>query len=616
MYDITVPFVLNSPGFRREEALRTARKIGAKRILLAIGTLSRDNSALFEKLADTIDYFNSNGMLTGVWYWAFMVDFKGFTPIKGNRGESKANTCPLDPDYLDFAADVVRKIARMKPEMILYDDDFRFGHIDSGFGCICRRHRRLIAEKMSISEPELPEDIFKAAFSGKPDPLRSAVMRSWGESLEGFCRRMRAAADEVNPNMRIGICSCMSVWDTDGTDSFTLAKLLAGGTKPYIRLIGAPYWAPMKAWGNRLQDIIELERMEASWKHIDAEVVSEGDTYPRPRFKVPASYLDIFDTALRFSGGLSGIQKYALDYTGSTDYETGYASLPENGYIDSLTEGCAGVGVRVYEFMNKLENAELNEETDTVPDLFFSWASKVLSANGIPSVYNGTGCAGIAFGENARQLPPEAFTKPLILDITAARLLTGKGYDVGITDFGDRIKPKYQHYIARDEYVDAYDIDSSAPFCRGVTVRPDAEILAEYVCEDGKYPAVFRYKNFIVLTASATPRSELGSDAAFRFPEPVWRNYCLPEIIAKEIPGLPAFAVGHPDLYIQTKQSDNRLVIGIWNCHADATDDLKLTVHDDIKNVRGVRCKATKTSDSGITVGHLPAFSYCFIEVS
>ncbi|MCR5783746.1 MAG: hypothetical protein K6G90_13545 [Clostridia bacterium] len=616
MYDITVPFVLNSPGFRREEALLAARQIGAKRVLLAIGTLSRDNSAVFEKLADTIDYFNSNGMLTGVWYWAFMVNFKDFTPIKGNRGESKANTCPLDPDYLDYASDVVRQIARMKPEMILYDDDFRFGHIDSGFGCVCKYHRRLIAEKMGLTETELPEDIFKAAFTGKPNPLRSAVMRSWGESLEGFCRRMRAAADDVNPDMRIGICSCMSVWDTDGTDSFTLAKLLAGDTKPYIRLIGAPYWAPMKAWGNRLQDIIELERMEASWKHIDAEVVSEGDTYPRPRFKVPASFLDIFDTALRFSGGLSGIQKYALDYVGSTNYETGYASLPDNGYIDDLTDGCDGAGVRVYEFMNRLEDAELNEEIDTIPDLFFSWAAKVLSANGIPSVYAGTGCAGIAFGENAKYLPTEAFTKPLILDITAARILTGKGYDVGITGFGDRIKPKYQHYIARDEYVDACDIDSDAPFCRGVTVRKEARILAEYICGEEKYPAVFRYKNFIVLTASATPRSELGTDAAFRCPEPVWRNYCLPEIITNEIPDLSAFALGHPDLYIQTKRGRNKLVTGIWNCHADAIDNLKLNVSGDIREVNGVHCKAIKSEAGGITVEHLPAFSYCFIEAS
>ena len=35
MYEITVPFVPTAPGFKKEEALEAAKKIGAKRVLLA-----------------------------------------------------------------------------------------------------------------------------------------------------------------------------------------------------------------------------------------------------------------------------------------------------------------------------------------------------------------------------------------------------------------------------------------------------------------------------------------------------------------------------------------------------------------------------------------------------
>ena len=35
----------------------------------------------------------------------------------------------------------------------------------------------------------------------------------------------------------------MSSWDIDGTNAYELAKILAGNTKPLVRLIGAPYWA-------------------------------------------------------------------------------------------------------------------------------------------------------------------------------------------------------------------------------------------------------------------------------------------------------------------------------------------------------------------------------------
>ena len=48
-------------------------------------------------------------------------------------------------------------------------------------------------------------------------------------------------------------------------DSATVSRILAGNTKPYLRTIGAPYWAVNRSWGNRVQDVIELTRMERSW---------------------------------------------------------------------------------------------------------------------------------------------------------------------------------------------------------------------------------------------------------------------------------------------------------------------------------------------------------------
>jgi hypothetical protein len=53
------------------------------------------------------------------------------------------------------------------------------------------------------------------------------------------------------------------------------------------------------------------------------EVLSEGDVYPRPRHKIPANYLEIFDTALRAADCTNGIHKYMLDYTSNAgNYET------------------------------------------------------------------------------------------------------------------------------------------------------------------------------------------------------------------------------------------------------------------------------------------------------
>ena len=63
--------------------------------------------------------------------------------------------------------------------------------------------------------------------------------------------------------------------------------------------------------------------MEQSWNG-NIETMSEGDQFPRPRTACPASYLEIFDTALRASGDFKGILKYAIDYTSKPGYEDSY----------------------------------------------------------------------------------------------------------------------------------------------------------------------------------------------------------------------------------------------------------------------------------------------------
>ena len=68
--------------------------------------------------------------------------------------------------------------------------------------------------------------------------------------------------------------------------------------------------------------------MESSWtKAGDIEILAEGDAFPRPRTRCPASYLEGFDTAIRASGCTDGILKYGIDYFSNTDYETGYAAF-------------------------------------------------------------------------------------------------------------------------------------------------------------------------------------------------------------------------------------------------------------------------------------------------
>ncbi len=600
MYDLTVPVYLGSPSFDAQQYIPALQKLGAARVLIALPTLTTDNSALYPKLERALRAFSQAGLKCGVWYWAFMVKDAAFTPVTGINGPCAENRCPADEAFLRFAEEHIRKVAALGPELILFDDDLRFGHIESGYGCVCSHHKEQIAALLACAPDDLPADLY-TAFTGGSNPLRSAMLTAWGESLKTFCRRMRAAVDSVNPAVRIGICSCMSVWDTDGVDTYTLAELLAGGTRPYIRLIGAPYWGALKGWGNRLQDVIELGRMERSWyPGGDAEIVSEGDVFPRPRYAVPASFLDIFDTALRFSGGFSGIQKYVLDYTASVRYETGYTALPANDYIDDLTAGTESAGIRVYERMQKLADANLTGDVHNVADLFFSNAARMLACNGLPMVWQGTGCGGVAFGENVKDLPPQAFEKPLVTDLQGALYLQAQGHDLGLAAVGAPFEMGIEFFIEDSEFVSLASPAAPADMhTRAASVTDGVQILSEFVTDGGRLPAVWRKGLFTVLAFDAPP-------------ETVWRNYMRPRQLRRAFPDLPVSAVGYPDLYMQAREGEGTLVVGLWNCHADAIRGLKLRLRDSYTAAEA-RGAAVQLTPDGAEVDFLAAYSYCFI---
>lgn len=302
-----------------------------------------------------------------------------------------------------------------------------------------------------------------------------------------FAKEMREYVDKVNPNTRLGLCACMSTWDNDGVDAATLSRILAGKTKPFLRLIGAPYWADNKSWGNRLQNVIELERMERSWCDEGIEIIAEGDTYPRPRHTTPASYLELFDIAMRADGTTDGILKYIEDYFSSPEYEQGYVKahirnkkIYEN--VEKIFCGKSACGIRVYEKMNKIADAVIPKDVEgkcDVENMFFSISARMLSDNSIPSTYEGTGVCGIAFGENASMLTEDELKKGVIIDAEASRVLMRNGIDTGIVKYGERTLIKEEYFIDYDEYAKGGFLAYKTELREGVNVK------SNFICDDG-----------------------------------------------------------------------------------------------------------------------------------
>ena len=629
MYKISVP-VMNSNVKRsgRERLLKELKRLNAERVFIALDSYELDykkRREVLEELTDNCKFFKENGFEVGAWIWTFWVnnntEFINMRSIEGV--EIKLFMCPSDEKFVAFATDYISDVAKCGVDIIQFDDDFRYGFVSDTPACLCDNHIKIIND--IIGENCTREEICNNILSGEKNKIRDAYLKANGDALRNFAASVRYAVDKVNPEIRVGACACMSSWDIDGTNAYELAKILAGDTKPFVRLSGAPYWAVNKSWGNSLQDVIELERMESSWtRQGDIEIMAEGDVWPRPRINCPASYLEGFDTAIRVSGCTDGILKYGIDYTSNADYETGYAKFHERNKktyenIHKLFADKTNVGVRVYETMNKVADmvmpTKVNDEVK-IDHLFFSKAARALACNSIPTVYEGEGVCGIVFDENARNLPLSALKNGLILDIAAAEILNSRGIDVGLKKIVSKLELDNSSIIANTEehfLNNDNNISLIGDIVYDIVVNKNAEILSDTLANSGKIPISYRYENangerFLVFNINTRADSTN-----------MLRHYARGLQIAENIPWLsgkklPAYVYGHPSLYIQCKKNEEGMSVGIWNFFADIAIEPIIELDKNYSSINFINCSGELSKDK-VSLSDIPPFSFVAFEV-
>ena len=639
MYKISIPVVITDrKNFVKEDTLKMLKTAGAQRVFLALGVPSFDKSINTKNanlLKELIPYFREKGFEVGVWIWTFWK--KELTPdfineniqvnslgkqrlttetLASNQNISSGFCCPSAPQFVKDATDFIKEIASYNPDIIMFDDDYRFGHLGGFGGCYCKHHLKAVSKKLERDITR--EELFKKVYEGKPNIERNAFYDALGESMESFAVKVREAIDSVNPKIRMAICAVLSLWDNDGTNCIKIAKLLAGNTKPIMRLIGAPYW-PNCGWNMSLNSVIELERMESSWVgDEDIEIMTEGDVYPRPRHIVPSANLEIFDTILRASDVGNGILKYMIDYTSSAEYETGYIKHHNKNefmynQIDRVFGDKEAIGIRVYESMEKARYADFSgiENADEYAEnMFHSYAGRFIANCSLPTRYSGTNGIGIAFGENARNLPQDAFNGGLILDIRGAKILMEQGIDVGVESIGENIKPDLIYYPDQNEYVRG---NYGGKSFYKLTVNNNARIVAYAVTDDGNIPDTFAYENkngqkFLVL----------GYDVAFT-DDKRHLNYCTRDMLYKEYKWLsgkdiPVKTRDNPYTYVLCKKNETETAIGIWNIFEDEMFDSVIELDKEYTECEIVGANGKLDGDK-VIIESLPAYKFCFIRV-
>lgn len=619
MYQLTVPISMNT----LNEAtlpiyLDAVRRCGAKRVFLGgLGYIYDQNTRIHKEpqsLKAAIEFFRVAGLEVGIWLSSFR--HCGISPlfprseshyvqIMGAMGDTKNDTnCPLDQDFRrDFLA-ALKKIAELSPDMIMFDDDYRLSGRPSQYymGCFCPLHYEEFCKRVGEKIPR--EELETKIFTGGKNKYRDAYREMLTDTLLGFSKDARTVIDSVNPNIRLGFCLAYDHWDYHGTDPMKIAHALAGNTKPFFRVTGAPYW------NNNIIEAIESTRMEFFWaRESDAEVFAEGDTWPRPRYlsRSPSKPLELFDLAVAANGDGDGMLGYLFDYNHPFEYETGYVdryikNTPLRQKILEIFDGKKPVGLRIFNKLHKIDDWELSAELEpeVVKKMEQTGASParfLFARNSIPTSYDECDFPVLVAGENAKYVSKDALKFGAVLDATAAKLLSERGIDTGILSL-ERFRENKEvlgEYFIKDDDKITYTITRPLyrELFRKITCSENANILSTYL--PNQETAAYLYENpdgmrFLVLAIDLF--SYVFTKDHVCYAEHYFRQTQLIEGI--EWVGktkLPVKCPKNPNLYIlASKDPQGTMSVLMINSQIDDVIDPVIELDDEYSELQVLNC--------------------------
>ena len=639
MYKIIVPLMNRSVTKEtRDTYLRQFKKAKADRIFLALAGYSNDSETdmvMARQLKENVDFFRKEGIEAGVWIDTighgadlsfdsdFTPSFSKFTKMKSLSGTVREFVfCPLDKNFRERIATYAANLATSGTKSILLDDDFRISH-GVGYYCACDLHMARIREL--CGEDISREDLEKAVFHSKTNKYRDAWLTAQKESLEIMAQDIRDAVDKVDPDVRVSFCTVITHFGIDGSDPIKLTNILTGkSAKPLIRLSGAPYWSVFGDAPTPMISVIETARLLAYFcKTEGLEMIAEGDTYPRPRYNVPASILEIFDAALRADGQYDGLLKYMIDYNSSAEYETSYLTrheknLPIMDEICEMFDGKQALGVNVtcgrnsYEALRRNADFEISRGAQNSP---YPIEGTMMGFNGISTVHGDGGLCRAVFGENARNVDLSLISGGAIIDGLAAEILTQRGIDVGLASEVS-FEDKKALYLTDSDGKEKAVVHPSDVRYMKTKLCKNANIVAKIAFKEGSVPFAYTYENsdgarFLVLALDATM---LPKNAGMN------RGYMQQQILKEGIEWisgkkLPAFIERCPGLYLISKGGDGKMATALFNIYADSVDEGVVELDGEYSNIRFVNCSG-RLEGSRVIIDSLPAYSFAAFEVS
>lgn len=633
MYRTVVPLFNRSvTPTTRDVYLKQFAEAGIKEILLAIFGYPddpADDRLAVEAVRENIAFFREHGIEANVWLGYtighgvplsfggdFEPDASKYTPMVDLMGHRRELAfCPLDEHFRKRVSTHIANVATSGAGMVLLDDDFRMSQHGPEFCCTCERHMARIREL--CGEDVKREDLKQLVFGQKANRYRHAWLTAQRESLELLAADIRRAVDQVAPTVRVGLCTAHALYGVDGTDPVVLAKLLAGNTKPFLRLHGAPYWS--RQAHRPMPTVLEMARAFAYLCDRDGvEKISEGDTYPRPRHNFPSAPLELFDAVMRIDARHDGILKYMVDYNATAAYEPSYLKRhsKNQSLLDAVSEmfhGKHALGLNVSLHPNLLWDADL--EMGVSAYYPYPAAGSMAAFSSIPTLYGEGGMCHAVFGEEARHVALDELQKGAVIDALAAQILKARGVDVGMVGEARFVKTKTEYLTDGDEYENAFVEPPEIRYAQLCTAD-NAKVVMKATIDHTKKPLAYTYENangakFLVycFDAMGLPR-QTG----------LFRNYLQQKTLKDAIEWisgkkLPAFIERCPDLYVMCKEGNGKMAVALFNLFADAVDEPVIKLDREYRSIRFLNCSGQLEGDTVVLDQPIHAYTLAAFEV-
>ncbi len=537
-----------------------------------------------------------------------------YTPIEGVGGEiAQHGYCPTDERLRKDLGDCIRDLAKLKPDIIMLDDDYRMHCRSYYMGCFCPAHRKEYFRRIGEDVPR--DKLEKLIWSGGANKYRTEYMKLMGETLMDFAKELRSRIDEVDPTIRFGSCTCLEAWDVNGIDVADLQSAFCGKNRPFTRVCGAPYWNP------NIIHQLETTRLEFSWiRDIDIEVMSEGDTYPRPRYNCPSKPLELFDLLLIANNQDDDLLNYIYEYNFGPEYESGYEEryLKNEGLrceVAEIFKGKKSVGVEVFQNIHILENYDFPEEAPknvhkAALEYYQARSSHILSQNSIATCFENkeSGYPLLLVGENAKYVDLSRLKNGAMLDRKAAKILSARGVDVGFA--GEKCcTADSEYFIAQNDRVRVLGGFGN----HSLTHSDSAEVLS--IFKPDNTTASYRYEN-----AQGQRFLVLGYDAYIHnLNKNYFNNYYRQEQIAKNVEWLcgkklPAMVFKNPNLYILASKDENSMAVALANVFIDDVLEPIIQLDRKYSEIRFVNCSGRLDGDK-VYLSDITPYGFAAFEV-